>query len=91
MADIGEFLVTLTTAAPSQQVQFSGDYKVDIGGTFGSGTVTHFSFTDVAGQGEALETATATKTYASECPHSEFVIAGSTGATVSIVLTPIRT
>lgn len=90
MANIGEVKITLTTAAPSQEIQFSGAYKVDILGTFGSGTVTHFSFTEVSGRAEALEAATTTKTYLSECPSSEFVIAGSTGATVDIVLTPVR-
>ena len=85
-----EQVFTLTTAAPSIKVALDGPHRVDLIGTFGGGTITHYSFTNAAGRGAAVHAvSTVDDAYASQTPYSEFVIAGSTGATVQAIFTPI--
>ena len=90
-----EQVITLTTADPIQTLAVDGPHKIDIAGTFGGGTVTAFSYTTEAGKGAQLQldgsaySATATDYYKSECPNTQFELAGSTGADVKIIATPI--
>lgn len=86
-----ERFITLTTAEPTKRIAMDGPHRVDIIGTFGSGSIAHYSFTEKAGRGAEVEKSpsAATASYASQTPHSEFDMTGSTGATVDIILTPI--
>lgn len=89
MAAIEEFII-LTTAAPAAKKAMNGPHSVNITGTFGSGTIVEYGYTVKGGRAEGVETGiTAVRTYISESPYSEFVMSGSTGATVTIVFTPI--
>ena len=90
-----ETAITLTTAEPNQVLAIDGPHRIDITGAFGGGTVTPYSYTNTAGRGSQYKldgqgySTAAEDYYRSESPRTEFVLSGSSGATVQVIATPI--
>ena len=89
--------ITLTTANNTKQLALDGPHQLEIGGTFGSGTLTPYGYSEALGQGAQLQIdgspySTAVKdSIICSAAYSQWVLSGSTGATVTIIATPIIT
>ncbi|WP_299083075.1 hypothetical protein [uncultured Paraglaciecola sp.] len=89
-------VLTLTTADNIKRIALEGPHQVEIGGTFGSGTVTPYGYSEEIGKGAQLQldgsaySTTAADSLTASAAYSQWELTGSTGATVTMVFTPIK-
>ena len=86
---------TLTTADNTIKLGLVGPHQLEIGGTFGGGTLTPYGYDKELGQGAQLQidgtaySTTGDDSIVCSAADSQWVLSGSTGASVTIVAKPI--